>query len=152
MGTLKIVAFKIGEEEYGLDIDHVQSIERINNITRVPNAPQNVKGVINLRGHVTPIIELKNILGLGATTLTDSTRVIITSSEDSKLGWIVDQTSDVMDVAPEFIESASASGFDSAFFEGIIKINGRLIILLRLEELMKKMNEQSKNLKHSNFI
>jgi purine-binding chemotaxis protein CheW len=149
---LKIVAFKIGEEEYGLDIDHVQSIERINYITRVPNAPENVKGVINLRGNVTPIIELKSMLNLGNTQYTDSTRVIITTYEDTKLGFIVDQTSDVMDVSPEYIEAASTSGFDSAFFEGIIKMDGRLIILLKLIELMKGMSNEPKELGFAKFI
>ncbi|PFP30806.1 chemotaxis protein CheW [Bacillus sp. AFS073361] len=137
MEMLKIVAFKLGEEEYGLNINHVQSIERIHHITRVPNAPEFVKGVINLRGNVTPIIDLRGKLNLGNAVYTENTRVIITQFEEIELGLIVDKTSDVIDVAPEAIEAASSSSFDSDYFGGIAKVDGRLIILLKLEELMK---------------
>jgi purine-binding chemotaxis protein CheW len=137
MEMFKIVAFKLGEEEYGFDINHVQSIERIQHITRVPNAPMYVKGVINLRGNVTPIIDLRSKLNLGLAQYTENTRVIITKYEDVELGLIVDQTSDVIDVSSEVIEPASFSGLDSDYFGGVAKMEGRLIILLRLEELMK---------------
>lgn len=139
MKAVKIVAFKLGEEEYGLNIDHVQSIERIHQITRVPNAPSFVKGVINLRGNVTPIIDLKNKLDLGEAEFTEETRVIITKHEDIELGLIVDQTSDVIDVSSDVIEAAHATGLDSDYFDGIIKLETRLIILLNLEELMEIM-------------
>lgn len=137
MKILKIVAFKLGEEEYGLDINYVQSIERINHITRIPNAPIYVKGVINLRGNVNPIIDLRSMLNLGQAQYTENTRVIITKYEDIELGLIVDQTSDVIDVAAEAIEMVSSNSFDADYFGGIAKIEGRLIILLKLAELMK---------------
>lgn len=137
MKTLKIVSFKLGEEEYGLDINHVQSIELINHITRIPNAPKYVKGVINLRGNVNPIIDLRCMLNLGQADYTENTRVMITKYEDIELGLIVDETSDVIDVEPEAIEMVSSSNFDSEYFGGIAKIEGRLIILLKLAELMK---------------
>jgi purine-binding chemotaxis protein CheW len=143
MNILKIVAFKLGEEEYGLDINQVQSIERINHITRVPNAPTYVKGVLNLRGNVTPIIDLRNKLNMGHAQYTEYTRVIITKYEDIELGLIVDKTSDVIDVAPEAIEETSHSGLDSEYFGGIAKIEGRLIILLKLAELMQATNNDS---------
>ncbi|MDR7235680.1 chemotaxis protein CheW [Neobacillus drentensis] len=136
MTMLKIVAFKLGEEEYGLDIDQVLSIERIEHITRVPNAPPFVKGVINLRGKVNPVIDLRSKLNLGQADYTENTRVIITKYDEIELGFIVDQTSDVIDVAPEAIESIASSVFESSYFGGIAKIEGRLIILLKLAELI----------------
>lgn len=137
MRMLKIVAFKLGDEEYGLDIDQVQSIERIDHITRVPNAPSYVKGVINLRGKVNPIIDLRSKLNLGQTQYTENTRVIIVKYEDIDLGLIVDQTSDVIDVDPEAIEMISSDNFNADYFRGIAKVDGRLIILIKLAELMK---------------
>jgi purine-binding chemotaxis protein CheW len=137
MKMLKIVAFKLGDEEYGLDIDQVQSIERIEQITRVPNAPLYVKGVINLRGKVNPIIDLRSKLNLGEAQYTENTRVIIVKYEDIELGLIVDQTSDVIDVDPEGIEMISSNNFNADYFRGIAKVEGRLIILLKLTELMK---------------
>jgi purine-binding chemotaxis protein CheW len=138
--SFKIVAFKLGEEEYGLDITNVQSIERNQQITRVPNAPHYVKGVINLRGTVTPVIDLRAKLDLDYTDYTKDTRVIITKNEEIQLGIIVDRTSDVLDIAKENMEDTSSLSGNTEFFEGIAKINGRLIILLNLEELIKTTN------------
>lgn len=135
--SFKIVAFTLAEEEYGFDIKYVQSIERVQQITRVPNAPNYVKGVINLRGNVTPVIDLRSKLNFEHTDNTDDTRVIITKYDDLELGFIVDQTKDVLDVLSKDIESASSIASNSEIFEGIAKINGRLIILLKLEELVK---------------
>jgi purine-binding chemotaxis protein CheW len=137
MEILKIIAFRLGEEEYGLNIDYVQSIERINRITRVPNAPIYVQGVINLRGNVIPVVDLRSMLNLGQAHYTENTRIIITKYEGIELGLIVDQTSDVFDISPEAIEKSSSSGLASDYFESIAKIEGRLIILLKLAELMK---------------
>ncbi|MDF2557328.1 MAG: CheW protein [Bacillales bacterium] len=138
MSILKIVAFTIGNEEYGLNINQVQSIERILPITRVPNAPSYVKGVINLRGHVTPIIDLRNKLNMGETEFTDTTRILITMDEDVELGWIVDETSDVIDLEPEMIQTTSSSSVNKCeYFSEIAKLEERLIILLKLSELSK---------------
>jgi purine-binding chemotaxis protein CheW len=133
----KIVAFQIGEEEYGLDINYVQSIERIQHITRVPNAPEYVEGVMNLRGNVTPVIDLRRRLKLNHAAHTEDTRVIITKYDDIEVGLIVDQISDVTDVKDGEMEAASSSGLTSEYFEGIAKTGGRLIILLKIEELIK---------------
>jgi len=141
MENLKIVAFKIGEEEYGLDINDVQSIERIQSITRVPNAPEYVKGVMNLRGNVTPIIDLRTKLKLELAEYTANTRIIITQFEGIELGMIVDQTSDVIDVSTEAIEAPASAGFDYDYLGGIAKIDGRLILLLKLAELIQ--NDES---------
>ncbi|ETI68113.1 chemotaxis protein CheW [Neobacillus vireti] len=137
MEMLKIVAFKLGDEEYGLDIDQVQSIERIEHITRVPNAPSYVKGVINLRGKVNPIIDLRSKLNLGVAQYTENTRVIIVKYEDIELGLIVDQTSDVIDIDPKAIEIISSDNFNADYFRGIAKVDGRLVILIKLAELMQ---------------
>jgi len=136
MTMVKIVAFKLGEEEYGIDVNLVQSIERINQITRVPNAPIYVEGVINLRGNVIPIIDLRSKLNLEEAAHTANTRVIITKYEDIELGLIVDQTTDVIDVVEDTIEPISSSGLDGDYFGGIAKIESRLIILLKLAELL----------------
>lgn len=137
MEFLKIVAFKLGDEEFGLNIDHVHSIERFQHITRVPNAPAYVQGVMNLRGQVIPIIDLRKMLDQGHAEFSESTRVIITKYEEINLGFIVDQTSDVIDVSPEEIDAASTCGLDMNYLGGVAKIDGRLIMLLKLHELMQ---------------
>lgn len=133
----KIIVFKLGEEEYALDINFVQSIERIQPITRVPNAPSYVKGLINLRGNIIPIIDLRKKLNMGESVFTDHTRIIITHYEDIELGFIVDQSSDVMDVSLDELEMELSGRMEFDAFGGIANISGRLIILLKIEELVK---------------
>jgi purine-binding chemotaxis protein CheW len=137
MGNIKVIAFTLGNEEYGLNIDHVQSIERLSHITRVPNVPNYVKGLINLRGNVIPIIDLQNRLELEEGQYTENSRVIIVKYEETELGLIVEKTSNVINVDTDSIEPAASSGVNTVFFEGVAKYDGRLIILLKIEELMK---------------
>ncbi|MDR6123780.1 purine-binding chemotaxis protein CheW [Bacillus sp. SLBN-46] len=143
MEEIKVIAFKLGNEEYGLNIDHVQSIERLSHITRVPNVPHYVKGVTNLRGNVIPIIDLQSKLELGEAQYTDNSRVIIVKYENIELGLIVEKTSNVFNVSSEAIEAAASSGFQTDFFEGIAKYEGRLIILLKIGELVKTEASES---------
>ena len=133
----KIVAFRLKDEEYGLDIQYVQSIEQLLPITRVPNAPIYVKGVINLRGNVIPVLDLRSKLSLNQAPYTKLTRIIITKVEEIEVGLIVDQISDVIDIAEESIESESSITNHSEFFEGVSLTMGRLIILLNIEELLR---------------
>jgi purine-binding chemotaxis protein CheW len=140
MENIKIVAFKLGEEEFGLDIDHVHSIERISQITRVPNAPDYIKGVMNLRGQITPIIDLQNILSKNLAGTTDRTRIMIANYQDMNLGFMVDETSDVMDVKPDEIVPPSSNGLNFDYLNGIAQIGSRIIMLLNLDELMKLTN------------
>ncbi|NHC42935.1 purine-binding chemotaxis protein CheW [Bacillus sp. MM2020_1] len=137
MGNIKVIAFTLGNEEYGLNIDHVQSIERLSHITRVPNVPNCVKGLINLRGNVIPIIDLQNRLELGEGQYTENSRVIIVKYEEIELGLIVEKTSNVINMDTDSIEPAASSGVNTDLFEGVAKYEGRLITLLKIEELMK---------------
>lgn len=141
--NIKVIAFTLKNEEYGLNIDHVQSIERLIPITRVPNVPKYVKGLINLRGNVIPIIDLQSKLELGDAGYTDNSRVIIVKYEEIELGLIVEKTSNVIDVATDAIENAASSGVNSDFFEGVAKYEGRLIILLKMEELIKNEADET---------
>jgi purine-binding chemotaxis protein CheW len=143
MGNIKVIAFTLGNEEYGLNIDHVQSIERLSPITRVPNVPNYVKGLINLRGSVIPIIDLQNKLEFGEGQYTENSRVIIVKYEEIELGLIVEKTSNVINVDTDSIEPAASSGVNTDFFEGIAKYEGRLIILLKIEELMKSEGNEA---------
>ncbi|MEH7307404.1 chemotaxis protein CheW [Neobacillus drentensis] len=137
MGNIKVIAFTLGNEGYGLNIDHVLSIERLTHITRVPNVPKYVKGLINLRGNVIPIIDLQSKLELGDCQYTEYSRLIIVKYEEIELGLIVEKTSNVINVDTDAIETAASSGVNTDFFEGIAKYEGRLIILLKIQELIK---------------
>lgn len=135
----QFVVFKLGDEEYGVDILQVKTIERIMNITRVPKAPKFVEGVINLRGEVVPVIDLRKRFDLPAKERTDSTRIIIVNVDSITVGMIVDSASEVIHLSKEQIEAAPAivGGIDSDYISGVGKIDERLLILLNLNKVLK---------------
>ena len=99
---MKVIIFELMDKEYAIEVDVVQSIERVISMTRVPKTPPYVKGVINLRGVVTPIVDLRVRFGLEPKEMDNSTRIIIVSLEDYDVGLIVDAANDVMDIPTQF--------------------------------------------------
>ncbi|MCR4430529.1 MAG: chemotaxis protein CheW [Tepidanaerobacteraceae bacterium] len=135
----QFVEFKLGEEEYGVDILQVKTIERMMPVTRVPKAPSFVEGVINLRGEIVPVIDLKKRFDLPPSQITDNTRIIIVSLEDITVGMIVDSATEVIQLPQEAIEPAPniTGGIDSSFLDGVGKLDGKLLILLNLSKVLK---------------
>ncbi|HHU70259.1 MAG TPA: chemotaxis protein CheW [Thermoanaerobacterales bacterium] len=145
----QVVVFELGDEEYGVDILQVKTIERLMNITRVPKAPDFVEGVINLRGEVVPVIDLRKRFELPARERTEDNRIIIVNIDSITVGMIVDSASEVLHLPESQIEPAPKmiSGIDSDFISGVGKINDRLLILLDLSKVLKyKEIEQLENL------
>lgn len=135
---VQLVAFKLGREEYGISILQVQEIKKITDITRVPHTPEYIKGVINLRGSVLPVLDLKKRLNLAEQPYTDDTRIIIVKIDEISVGMIVDAVSEVMAIAQENIEipQASVGGISQNYLSGVGKLENRLVILLNLEEII----------------
>lgn len=102
----QFVEFKLGQEEYGIDILQVKTIERMMPITRVPKAPRFVEGVINLRGEIVPVIDLRKRFDLPITETTENTRIIIVSVDDITVGMIVDSATEVVQLDQDSIEPA----------------------------------------------
>ena len=105
---LKLIIFKLGREEYGMDILRVQEIKRMMSITRVPSTPSFIKGVINLRGSVLPVIDLRTRLGLLEGELLDAARIIVVLVNESTVGFIVDEVVEVTTIDTTLVESAHA--------------------------------------------
>ena len=143
---LQLVSFCIGSEEYGVDILQVQEINRMVDITKVPQAPRYVEGVINLRGKVIPIIDLRKRFNLELKEHDKNTRIVVVDIGGNIMGMIVDSVSEVLRIPEETVEPPSPimTTVDSAFLTGIAKIDGsnpehaegRLIILLDLEKVL----------------
>ncbi len=135
----QFVEFKLGDEDYGIDILQVKTIERMMPITRVPKAPQFVEGVINLRGEIVPVIDLKKRFDLPLSETTDSTRIIIVSIDDITVGMIVDSATEVIQLSQDDIEPAPpiTGSIDANYLDGVGKIDGRLLILLNVAKLLK---------------
>ena len=135
---VQLVIFKLGREEYGVSILQVQEIKRISDITRVPHTPDYIKGVINLRGSVLPVIDLKNRLNLAQQAITEDTRIIIVKVEELSIGMVVDAVSEVMTISQENIDSPEvvAGSISANYLSGVGKLENRLLILLNLEEIV----------------
>ena len=138
MAEEQLVTFSLGTEEFGVDIMRVQEIIRIPPITRVPKAPSYVKGVINLRGNVIPVISLRSRFGMDRVDETDLSRIIVLQVQAKVFGIRVDAVTEVLRLDSEAIEPPPqvALGMDSQFIRGVGKIGERLLILLDLTHIM----------------
>ncbi len=136
--TGKWVAFRLGEEEFAVAIEHVSIIERMKRITRLPQTPTHVEGVVNLRGEVIPVISLRKRLGMPPRELDDETRIIILQSAQGKVGLIVDAVTKVTEVVSEEIEPAPTliGNVSVQYIVGVVKQDERLVILLDQNQLM----------------
>ncbi|MFG6148892.1 chemotaxis protein CheW [Halobacillus sp. B23F22_1] len=136
--TRKVIVFQLGEEEYAIPVHQVGSIERVMHITRVPRTAPFVEGVINLRGVVTPIIDLRKRFDLGTAEFNDSTRIIIAAIDDMDVGLIVDAANDVLDYNVEAIEPPPEviDTLDVDYVSGVVKVEQRLFILLNLSKVL----------------
>jgi purine-binding chemotaxis protein CheW len=147
--TRQLVIFRLGDEEFGVDILKVREIERLGQgITRVPKSPEFVEGVINLRGEIVPIVDLRKRFGLVLHAIGHEARVVIVEVGDNQIGMMVDQVVEVLRVPISSIGIAPSitKGVDAYFLSGVAKIGERLIILLDLERAlsadeMKQLNE-----------
>ncbi len=135
---MQLVIFKLGREEYGVSILQVQEIKRITDITRVPHTPEYIKGVINLRGSVLPVIDLKKRLNLPPAVSTEDTRIIIVKVQEISVGMIVDAVSEVLTMNQENIDAPDvvAGSISANYLSGVGKLENRLLILLNLEEII----------------
>jgi purine-binding chemotaxis protein CheW len=131
------VTFCLGDEEYGVDILKVQEIIGISPVTRVPYLPDFIKGVINLRGIVVPIVDLRLRFRLPKAEYTDRTCVVIVKVGERVVGMIVDSVREVMEIAEEMVDAAPSFGHGvrTDFIEGMGKVDDRLVLLLNIEKL-----------------
>ncbi len=134
----ELLTFTLGNEEYGIDILKVQEIRGYEAVTSIANAPEFIKGVINLRGIIVPILDMRIKFQLGNVDYVETTVVIILNVADRVVGMVVDGVSDVITLkageikpAPEF-----GSGLDTKYFQGLGTIDSRMIILVDIEKLM----------------
>lgn len=135
---LQLVTFSIGSEEFGVDILKVIEIIRTMEITKVPKAPAFVEGVINLRGQVIPIIDLRRRFGLADKAGDSDTRIIVIEINGMSVGFVVDSVSEVLRIPANTVEPAPpvVAGMDSDYISGVGKLEDRLLILLDLDKLL----------------
>lgn len=135
---LKFLSFTLGKEEYGIDIIKVQELRGYETVTSIANAPEYVKGVINLRGVIVPIIDMRIKFGLGEPTYNQFTVVIILNIAKRTIGMVVDSVSDVINLQPDQIKPAPemGSGINTEYLLGLGTLQERMLILVDIERLM----------------
>ena len=135
---IQLVTFRIGEEEFGVDILAVQEIIRLMQITMVPRAPAFIEGVINLRGKVIPVINMRTRFGMPALEHDSNTRIVVMELEQKIVGFLVDGVSEVLRIPACTVEDPPpvVAGIGSEYIRGIGKLDDRLLILLELDNLL----------------
>ena len=141
---LQFLSFTLGEEEYGVEILRVQEIRSWEPVSRIPNVPHYEKGVVNLRGAIVPIIDLRERFGLDHSEYTPLTVVVILQAQNEQgntrtMGVVVDSVSDVIDVDKKTIQSAPNFGakVSTEFINGLASVNDRMVMLLDVKKLLK---------------
>lgn len=134
----QLVVFALAGESYGVAISTVREIIRMQSVTLVPDSPPAVKGVINLRGRVIPVVDLRERVGLPVSDETTETRIVVVNIGGEDIGVIVDAVTEVLRLSENSIEPASAlvTTEESYYMDGIAKLEGRLLILLDLEKVL----------------
>ena len=134
----EFLAFTLGKEEYGIDILKVQEIRGYEAVTRIANAPEFVKGVVNLRGIIVPIVDMRIKFNLGEPTYDQFTVVIILNISGRVVGMVVDSVSDVITLSPEQIKPAPEMGtaFNTDYLIGLGTLDERMLILVDIDKLM----------------
>lgn len=138
------VVFKLENESYAVDIKNVSEITELKESTKVPNAPNFVDGIINLRGNVIPIINLKKRFNIEDGKLSKETRIIVVNINDKKTGFVVDAASEVLTINEKDIDPPSniITGEDRQFIIGIGKVKERILIILDLEKILSEEQKQ----------
>ena len=140
----QLVIFDLAEETYGVDIGSVREIIRIQEITRVPRTPEFVEGVINLRGKVIPVIDLRKRFGFRKTEATKDTRIVVVDIGGTDIGVVVDAVTEVLRLSSDAVEPPTGviTTADSDYLLGIAKLETRLIILLDLQQALANMDQE----------
>lgn len=143
LNVLQFLSFTLGKEEYGVDILRVQEIRSWESVSRIPNVPSYEKGVVNLRGAIVPIIDLRERFGLGHLPYSPLTVVVVLQAKiegrTRVMGVVVDAVSNVVDIEKKDIQSSPNFGakVSTEFINGLASVNGRMVMLLDVDKLLK---------------
>lgn len=134
---LQLVSFVVAGEEFAVDILAVQEINRMMELTRVPQSPPEVEGVINLRGRIIPVVDLRRRFGMPEAERTEQSRVVVIEVRRRVIGFIVDRVNEVLRISPSIVDTAPqmATSINADFIAGVGKLQDRLLILLDLPKL-----------------
>ncbi len=137
-GSMQLVSFRLAQEEYGIEITQVQEIILMGEITRVPQTADYIKGLINLRSTVIPIVDLRSRFGLQEGEMNEDTRIMVVNVAGKTIGIIVDAVSEVLRITQEQIAPPppTVAGLGQEYLTGLVKLDDRLLILLDINKIL----------------
>jgi purine-binding chemotaxis protein CheW len=140
-GTMQLVSFHLDKEEYGIEITRVREIILMGEITRVPETPPHIKGLINLRSTVIPIVDLRLRFGLREEAPTDHTRIMVVNVAGKMIGIVVDAVSEVLRISQEQIAPPppTVAGLNNEYLTGLVKLDNRMLILLDIDKIVGRV-------------
>jgi purine-binding chemotaxis protein CheW len=143
-GTLQLVSFQLDKELYGIEITKVREIILITEITRIPQTPSYVKGLINLRSTVIPVIDLRSLFGLPEGEMTDDSRIMVLQAKGKTIGIVVDAVSEVLRVKRDQIAPPppTVAGLGREYLTGIVKLDKQLLILLDIDKILGQNGDE----------
>jgi len=135
---LQLVSFSVGEELFAVDILSVQEINRMLELTKVPQSPEGIEGIINLRGRIIPVLDLRIHFHLTASELDEQSRIIVVEVLGNTIGFIVDSVHEVLRIDRSIVEPTPqmTTSIDASYVAGVAKLDGELLILLDLDQLL----------------
>ena len=141
----QIVSFRLANEEYGVDIMRVQEIILTGQITQMPQVPDYICGLINLRGNVIPIVDLRKRFGLAVAKNDENTRIIVVNVANKTIGIVVDAVNEVLRISGEQTEPPPSSivGIDHAYIKGLVKFDDKLLILLDIDNVLSQEEHEA---------
>jgi purine-binding chemotaxis protein CheW len=144
---LQLVSFKIENEEFGIDIFRVKEINRMMQVSKVPNAPHYVEGVVNLRGKIIPVVDIRSRLHLTKKVYDKNTRIIVVELDTSTVGFVVDEVREVLRLPVSITEQPPSivGSIDSDFIKSVGKLDDLILILLDLEKILEAGGIQNPN-------
>ncbi|RRD93953.1 purine-binding chemotaxis protein CheW [Clostridiales bacterium COT073_COT-073] len=139
MAATKQVVFHLDNEEYGVDIMKVNVIEKYQEIVKVPNSPEYIEGIINLRGEILPIFSLRKKFKLANKPIDDNTKIIVVFLGDMKMGFIVDSVSQIINIEESQLEAAPriVTGVSRRYIQSVAKVGERMIVLLNVDLILE---------------
>lgn len=145
---IQFIVFRVGTESYGMDVSTVREVLRLQEVTYVPNAPEYVEGVINLRGKVAPIVDLRKRFGVEVSAATNESRIVVAEYNSEDVGMIVDSVTEVLSVNADSIErnTGAAEQPGSALARGYARLEERLLILVDVETVLGEKEEPPEEL------
>lgn len=143
-GTLQLVSFQLDRELYGIEITRVREIILITDITRIPKTPPYVKGLINLRSTVIPVIDLRSLFGLQEGEMSDESRIMVLQAKGKTIGIMVDAVSEVLRVKPDQIAPPppTVAGLGREYLTGLVRLDKQLLILLDIDKILGRNGDE----------